>query len=148
MTKFNIQITSFATSFRRVVRFDPDARQRGVDTNAKNAGNAHRFHPTKTTPHHREVVSRGHQAFMRPSDGCANTEISTAGLYYPADACRPPSSRFGVGARPTRWIALPPWQPDRVIILRVHCIRIKCLCFFLWIILPHSKLFLCTKTMI
>ena len=76
---------------------DPDARQRGVDPNAKSAGNTQRFQLPATTPHHREVVSRGgHQAFIPPSDGCANAEALVA-WPYPAAACRPPSAPCGVG---------------------------------------------------
>ena len=68
---------------------DPDAWQRDVDDNAKSAGNAQWLQLPAATPHHREVVSRGgHQAIVRPSDGCANAEASVAGP-YPADACRP-----------------------------------------------------------
>ena len=44
---------------------DPDARQRGVDANAKSAGNAQRLQLSATAPHHREVVSRGgHKSFV------------------------------------------------------------------------------------
>ena len=89
---------------------DPDERQRDVDANDKSAGNAQRLQLSATTPHHREVVSRGgHQAFVRHSDGCANAETSVAGA-YPADACRPPSAPCGVGAGPTNWTALTTWQ--------------------------------------
>ena len=49
---------------------DPNARQRGVDTNAKSYGNARRIQLPATTPHHREIISRGgHQAFIQPPDG-------------------------------------------------------------------------------
>ena len=90
---------------------DPDARQRGVDPNIESAGNAQRIQLPATAPHHGDVVSRGgHQAFVRPSDGCADTEVSVAGP-YPADACRLPSVQCGVGAEPTNWAALPIWQP-------------------------------------
>ena len=86
---------------------DLDTRQRVVDPNAKSAGKAQQFQLAATAPHHREVVSRGdHQAFVRPSDGCADTEASLAGP-YPADACRPPSAQCGVGAEPTSWPAIP-----------------------------------------
>ena len=85
---------------------DPDARQRGVDANAKSAGNAF-----NSRQHHREVVSRGgHQAFVSPSDGCADAEASLAGP-YPADACRLPIAPWGVGAGSTNWTALSTWQP-------------------------------------
>ena len=64
-----------------------------------------------TTPHHREVVSRGgHSAFIRPPDGCSKAEAPVAGP-HPADACRPPSAPCGAGAGPTSWAALPAWQP-------------------------------------
>ena len=54
---------------------DHDARQRGADANTNSAGNAQRLHLSATAPHHREVVSRGgHQAFVRPSDGCSDGE--------------------------------------------------------------------------
>ena len=89
---------------------DPDERQRGVDANAKSAGNAHWLQLPAATPIHWEVVSRGHQAFVRPSDGCANAEASVAGPYL-EDVCRPPSAPCGVGAGPTSWNALPTWQP-------------------------------------
>ena len=81
----------------------------GMNVNAKSAGNAQWLQLPAATPHHREVISRGgHQTFVRPSDGCANTEASVAGL-YPADACRPPSAPCGAG--PTNWTALSTWQP-------------------------------------
>ena len=90
---------------------DPAARQRGVDANTKSAGNAQWLQLSATAPHHREVVSRGgHQAFVRPSDGCADAEASLAGP-YPADARRPPSAPCSVGARPTSWTTVPTWQP-------------------------------------
>ena len=59
---------------------------------------------------HREIVSRGHQAFVRPFDGCANGEASLAGP-YPADACGQPNAPCGVGAGPTSWPTIPTWQP-------------------------------------
>ena len=90
---------------------DPDARQRGVDTYAKSAGNAQRVQLPATTSHHRDVVSRGgHDAFVRPSDGCADAEAPVAGP-HPANACRSPSAPCGVGAGPTSWTAIPAWQP-------------------------------------
>ena len=88
-----------------------DVFQRGMNPNSKSAGNAQRFQLPATAPYHREVVSRGsQQAFVRPSDGCADAEASLVGP-YPADACRPPSVPCGVGAGPTRWPAIPTWQP-------------------------------------
>ena len=57
-----------------------------------------------------EHLVRGHQAFVRPSDGCANAEASVAGPYR-ADDCRSPSAPCGVGAGPTNWTALSTWQP-------------------------------------
>ena len=92
-----------AAPLRSECLLDPDAWQRGVYVNAKSASNAQWLQLTAATPHHREVVSRGgHQALVRPSDGCANAEASGAGP-YPADACRPPSAPCGVGAEPTNW---------------------------------------------
>ena len=80
--------------------------QRAVDANAMSADNGQWLQLSATTPHHREVVSRGgHQAFVRPSGGYANTEASVAGS-YPADACRPPSASRVVGAVRTNWTAL------------------------------------------
>ena len=77
---------------------DPDARLRGVNANAKSAGNTQWLQISATALHHREVVSRGgHQAFVRPSDGCADAEASIAGL-HPADACLTPSASCDVGA--------------------------------------------------
>ena len=90
--------------------FDADARQRGVDSYAKSAGNAKRVQLPATTSHHREVVSRGgHHTFVRPSDGCADAEAPVAGP-HPANACQPPSAPCGVGAGPTSWTAIPAWQ--------------------------------------
>ena len=78
---------------------------------SKSAGNAQWLQLSAITPHHREVVSRGgHQAFVRPSDGCADAEESLAGP-YPADARRPPSAPCSVGAGPTSWTTVPTWQP-------------------------------------
>ena len=100
-----------AAPLRSECLLDSDAGQRGVDVNAKSAGNAQWLQLPAATPHHREVVSRGgHQAFVRPSDGCANAQSSVAGP-YPADACRPPSAPCGFGAGPTNWTALSTWQP-------------------------------------
>ena len=77
---------------------------------AKSAGNAERVQLPATTSHHREVVSRGgHHTFVRPSDGCADTEAPVAGT-HPANACQPPSAPCGVGAGPTSWTAIPAWQ--------------------------------------
>ena len=86
-------------------------RQRGVDPNVKSAGNTQRLQLPAATPHHQEVVSRwGYQAFVRPSNGCANAEAPVVGP-YPADACRPPNAPCGVGAAPTSWTPGPTWQP-------------------------------------
>ena len=72
-------------------------------THGKSTGNAQRIQLAATTPHHREVVSRGgHPAFIRPPDGCAKPEAPVAGP-HPADACRPPSAPCGAG--PTSWAA-------------------------------------------
>ena len=91
--------------------FDPDARQRGVDANANSAGNAQQLQLPAIAPHHREIVSRGgHQAFVRPSDGCADAEAPLAGT-YPTDACRPPSAPWRCWRWPTSWSAIPTWQP-------------------------------------
>ena len=91
---------------------DLDARQRGIDPNAKSAGNAQWFQLPATAPHHREVVSRGgHQAFVRPSDGCADAEVSLDGP-YPVGACRPPSAPCGVVAGPT---SCPLYQPGSLL---------------------------------
>ena len=100
-----------AAPLRSECLLDSHTWQRGVDVNAKSAGNAQWLQLQAATPHHREVVSRGgHQAFVRPSDGCANAEASVAGP-YPADACQPPSAPCGVGAGSTNWTALSTWQP-------------------------------------
>ena len=86
-----------AAPLRSECLLDPDARQRGVDDNANSVGKAQRLQLSATAPHHREVVSRGgHQAFERPSDGCADADTSLAGP-YPAHARRPPSAPCGVG---------------------------------------------------
>ena len=91
---------------------DLDARQRGVDLNVKSAGNAQRLQLPAATLHHREVViSRGdHQAFVRLSNGCADTDAPVVGP-YPADACRPPSAPGGFGAGSTSWTPVQTWQP-------------------------------------
>ena len=100
-----------AASLRSVRLFDPDAQQRGMDPNAKSAGNTQLLQLPAAILHHREVVSRGgHQALIRPSDGYADTEAPVAGP-YPADACRPPSASCGVGAGPMSWTAIPALQP-------------------------------------
>ena len=100
-----------APPLRSECLLDPDAWQRGVDANAKSAGNAQWLQLSATAPHHREVVSRGgHQAFVQPSDGCADAEASLAGP-YPAEARRPPSAPCSVGAGPTSWTPVPFWQP-------------------------------------
>ena len=99
-----------APPIRSECLFDADARQRGVDSYAKSAGNAERVQLPATTSHHREVVSRGgHHTFVRPSDGCADAEAPVAGP-HPANACQPPSAPCGVGAGPTSWTAIPAWQ--------------------------------------
>ena len=88
---------------------DPDARQRGVDTNAKSTGNAQRIQLAETTPHQREVVSRGgHPAFIRPPDGCAKAEAPVAGP-NPADRL----VRRAVLALGQR--AGPPYQPGSLL---------------------------------
>ena len=80
-------------------------------TYAKSAGNDQRVKLPATTSHHREVVSRGgHHAFVRPSYGCADAEAPVAGT-HPANACRPPSVPYGLGAGPTSWTAIPAGQP-------------------------------------
>ena len=82
-----------------------------LETNAKSTGNAQRIQLAATTPHHREVISRGgHPAFIRPPDGCAKAEAPVAAP-HPADACRTPSAPCCAGAGPTSWAALPTWQP-------------------------------------
>ena len=87
-----------------------DARQRGVDSYVKSAGNAERVQLPATTSHHREVVSRGgHHTFVRPSDGCADAEAPVAGPHH-ANACQPLCAPCGVGAGPTSWTAIPAWQ--------------------------------------
>ena len=99
-----------APPIRSECLFDADARQRGVDSYAKSAGNVERVQLPATTSHHREVVSRGgHHTFVRPSDGCADAEAPVAGP-HPANACQPPSAPCGVGAGPTSWTAIPAWQ--------------------------------------
>ena len=99
-----------ATPLRSECLLDLKARQRGVDANAKSAGNAERLQLSATSPHHREVVSGGsHRAFLRPADGCADAEAPLAGP-HPSDACRPPSAPCGVGTGPTRWTAISTWQ--------------------------------------
>ena len=76
-----------AAPLRSECLLDPDAWQRGVEDNAKSAGNPQWLQLPAATPHHRVLVLRcGHQSFVRPSDGCANAEASVAGP-YPADAC-------------------------------------------------------------
>ena len=99
-----------AASLRNERLLDLNARPRGVDANAKSAGNAEWLQLSATAPHHREVVSGGgHQAFLRPADGCADAEAPLAGP-HPADACRPPSAPCGVGTGPTSWTAISTWQ--------------------------------------
>ena len=89
-----------------------NARQRGVDANAKSVGNTERLQLSATSPHHREVVSGGSHHALRPADGCADAEAPLAGP-HPSDACRPPSAPCGVGTGPTRWTAISTWQyPD------------------------------------
>ena len=88
----------------------------------KSAGNAQRLQLPATAPHHREIVSRGcHQAFVRPSEGCADAEASLAGT-YPADACRPPNASCGdvagLGQR-----AGPPCQPASLLTDTPHPIH-------------------------
>ena len=102
-----------ATPLRSECLLDLNARQRGVDANAKSTGNADRLQLSATSPHHREVVSGGsHHAFLRPADGCADAEAPLAGP-HPSDACRPPSAPCGVDTGPTRWTAISTWQyPD------------------------------------
>ena len=100
-----------AAPLRSECLLDPDARQRGVDANAKSAGNTQWLQLPAATSHHREVVSRGgYYAFVRPSEGCADEKASVA-RPYPADACRPPSAPCGDGAGSTNWTALSTWQP-------------------------------------
>ena len=90
---------------------DLNARQRGVDANAKSAGNAERLQLSATSPHHREVVSGGsHHAFLRSADGCADAEAPLAGP-HPSDACRPPSALLALGQRDG-----PPYQPGSILI--------------------------------
>ena len=102
-----------ATPLRSECLLDLNARQRGVDANAKSAGNAERLQLSATSLHHREVVSGGsHHAFLRPADGCADADAPLAGP-HPSDACRPPSAPCSVGTGPTRWTAISTWQyPD------------------------------------
>ena len=103
----SLKMRLYAASFL----LDVDARQRGVDPDSQSAGNAERFQLPPTAPHHREVISRGgHQALVRPADGCTDAETSLAGPYS-ADACRPPSAPCGVGNGPTSWPAISTWQP-------------------------------------
>ena len=49
---------SQAAPLRSECLLDPDARQRGLDANAKSAGNAQWLQLPTATSHHREVVSR------------------------------------------------------------------------------------------
>ena len=86
---------SEAAPLRSERLLDLNARLRGVDANAKSAGNAERLQLSATAPNHREVVSGGgHQTFLRPADGCADPEAPLAGP-HPADAWRPPSAPCG-----------------------------------------------------
>ena len=89
---------------------DPDARQRGVDPNVKNAGNAQWLQLLQL---HR-ISGRSYREATKPSynlltNGCADVEAPVAGP-YPADACRPPSAVLALGQR-----AGPPYQPDSLL---------------------------------
>ena len=88
MARQPLTLVAEAARLRSDRLLDLDAQQRGVDPIVKSTGNAQRFQLPATTPHHREVVLRGgHQAFVRPSNGCADAEAPVVGP-YPADACR------------------------------------------------------------
>ena len=85
MARQSLTPVTQAAPLRSECLLDPDARQRGVDANAKSAGNAQL---PAATSHHQEVVSRrGHDAFVRPSEGCADEKASVAGhiLRMPSD---------------------------------------------------------------
>ena len=60
------------------------------------------------TTHHWEVVSRGgHQAFVRPFNGCADGDASVAGP-SPADRL---VRRVALALGQQNWTALPTWLP-------------------------------------
>ena len=69
------------------------------------------MHVGRNNPQHEYVMySGGHQALVRPADGCTDAETSLAGPYS-ADAYRSPSAPCGVGNGPTSWPAISTWQP-------------------------------------
>ena len=65
MARHPLTTVTEAVPLRSVRLFDPDTWLRGVDPNAKSAGNTERFQHQATTTHHQEVVSRG--GHLKPS---------------------------------------------------------------------------------
>ena len=99
-----------ATPLRSECLLDLNARQRGVDANAKSAGNAERLQLSATSPHHREVVSGGsHQAFLRPA-------VRTRRHHWLGHILRMPADRLvrhavlALGQRD-----VPPYQPGSIL---------------------------------